>query len=299
MAAPWRSLSALHDRRRRHVVIHGGAAHHAGRFRRHPRRCLTSLHHGDDRLCRRRHADGTPRRPLRHRRAAQHRNAGAVGRLSRDRMVVESLASRARTRPDRDRLLGQFRTADGRHLALVRAPTRHCRRASPLPAITSPARSGRRWSSTSFRASGWRATHIGIGLFCLVTMLPLVFALRRRIESHHSDAAGAAAARRQAEVPFSPLTLQVLLCIAGVACCVAMSMPQVHIVAYCGDLGLWRRARRRDAVADARLRHHQPHRLRLHRRPDRRRAHVAARLGAARRSRCFFISGSTGSFLST
>jgi MFS family permease len=31
--------------------------------------------------------------------------------------------------------------------------------------------------------------------------------------------------------------LQALLCFAGVACCVAMSMPQVHIVAYCGDLG--------------------------------------------------------------
>ena len=29
----------------------------------------------------------------------------------------------------------------------------------------------------------------------------------------------------------------VLLCVAGVSCCVAMSMPQVHIVAYCGDLG--------------------------------------------------------------
>ena len=25
--------------------------------------------------------------------------------------------------------------------------------------------------------------------------------------------------------------------LAGVACCVAMSMPQVHIVAYCSDLG--------------------------------------------------------------
>jgi len=25
--------------------------------------------------------------------------------------------------------------------------------------------------------------------------------------------------------------------VAGVACCVAMSMPQVHMVAYCGDLG--------------------------------------------------------------
>jgi MFS family permease len=85
--------------------------------------------------------------------------------------------------------------------------------------------------------SGWRATHIGIGLFCLVAMFPLIFALRRRIEDHHNDAAGAAAARRQAEAPFSPLTLQVMMCLAGIACCVAMSMPQVHIVAYCGDLG--------------------------------------------------------------
>jgi MFS family permease len=32
-------------------------------------------------------------------------------------------------------------------------------------------------------------------------------------------------------------TLQLLLFVAGVSCCVAMSMPQVHIVAYCGDLG--------------------------------------------------------------
>src|SRR6476646_3883214 len=84
--------------------------------------------------------------------------------------------------------------------------------------------------------SGWRATHIGIGLFCLVTILPLVFAMRARIEDRHSETAGAAA-RRQAEAPFSPLTLQILLCIAGIGCCVAMSMPQVHIVAYCGDLG--------------------------------------------------------------
>ena len=84
-------------------------------------------------------------------------------------------------------------------------------------------------------SSGWRITHVAIGLFCLVTMLPLVFAMRRRIKDDHSDAASAAAAR--AETPFSPMTLQVLLCIAGVGCCVAMSMPQVHIVAYCGDLG--------------------------------------------------------------
>jgi len=31
--------------------------------------------------------------------------------------------------------------------------------------------------------------------------------------------------------------LTVILSVASIACCVAMSMPQVHIVAYCGDLG--------------------------------------------------------------
>ena len=84
---------------------------------------------------------------------------------------------------------------------------------------------------------GWRSTHIGIGLFLLVTMLPLTLTLRRRPASDHIAAATASATRRQAAMPFSPTTLQVLLCIAGVACCVAMAMPQVHIVAYCGDLG--------------------------------------------------------------
>ncbi|HEY7230840.1 MAG TPA: MFS transporter [Pseudolabrys sp.] len=85
--------------------------------------------------------------------------------------------------------------------------------------------------------SGWRPTHIAVGLFCLVTMLPLVLFMRRRIEDHHHAETGAAAAQRQAAMPLSPMALQVLLCIAGVACCVAMAMPQVHIVAYCGDLG--------------------------------------------------------------
>jgi len=86
---------------------------------------------------------------------------------------------------------------------------------------------------------GWRATHTGIGIFCLVTMPPLVLLLRRRME-HQNVLRGSSAgapALRHVDAPVSPMTLQVLLCIAGVACCVAMSTPQVHIVAYCGDLG--------------------------------------------------------------
>jgi MFS family permease len=41
----------------------------------------------------------------------------------------------------------------------------------------------------------------------------------------------------KASLGLSPAALFALLCIAGVGCCVAMAMPQVHIVAYCGDLG--------------------------------------------------------------
>jgi len=39
------------------------------------------------------------------------------------------------------------------------------------------------------------------------------------------------------DLHLSTNTLTVMLSIASIACCVAMAMPQVHIVAYCGDLG--------------------------------------------------------------
>ena len=86
-------------------------------------------------------------------------------------------------------------------------------------------------------AQGWRATHIGIGVFLLVSMLPLSFfpAAADAGASHRSRrAVGGAPASRIAVLSRH---VQVLLCIAGIACCVAMAMPQVHIVAYCGDLG--------------------------------------------------------------
>ena len=86
--------------------------------------------------------------------------------------------------------------------------------------------------------AGWRGTYVGIGLFCLATMLPLSLALRRRSPLTQP----ATAAQRDAWMTprshgLSPAALQVLLVLAGLSCCVAMSMPQVHIVAYAGDLG--------------------------------------------------------------
>ncbi|MCC6948621.1 MAG: MFS transporter [Bradyrhizobiaceae bacterium] len=86
--------------------------------------------------------------------------------------------------------------------------------------------------------SGWRPTHIGIGIFCVLAMLPLVLVLRRPRPVQEVVPSGTfAVGSKGAQLGISPNTLHVLLSIAGVACCVAMSMPQVHIVAYCGDLG--------------------------------------------------------------
>ena len=86
-------------------------------------------------------------------------------------------------------------------------------------------------------AFGWRQTHVGIGLFCLVTMLPLAWLMRRRLATGAAGAHGAVRAPARSIAGLSPRGLQGLLAVAGLACCVAMSMPQVHIVAYCGDLG--------------------------------------------------------------
>ncbi len=86
-------------------------------------------------------------------------------------------------------------------------------------------------------SEGWRSTQIGIGIACVVLMLPLAFGMRRRAPTHGVAEAGHDPAGARAALGVSSNALMILLCIAGIACCVAMSMPQVHIVAYCGDLG--------------------------------------------------------------
>jgi MFS family permease len=89
--------------------------------------------------------------------------------------------------------------------------------------------------------AGWRATYMGTGLICLFAMPLFALALRRRppaLENHpHPFPLPRAGEGRDRPLGFSPGTLQTLLCISGIACCVAMSMPQVHMVAYCADLG--------------------------------------------------------------
>jgi MFS family permease len=86
------------------------------------------------------------------------------------------------------------------------------------------------------RLHGWRATHLGVGLFCLMAMLPLLPLLRDRAAGRPAGSP-APAVPRLGTLGLSPRVLQGLLALAGLSCCVAMAMPQVHLVAYCGDLG--------------------------------------------------------------
>ncbi|HMN81008.1 MAG TPA: MFS transporter [Burkholderiaceae bacterium] len=75
---------------------------------------------------------------------------------------------------------------------------------------------------------GWRATYVGIGVLLMRPRPPVAAA-----------AAPGAPVSRASERPFgmTPNRAQVVLSVSAVACCVAMAMPQVHIVAYCADLG--------------------------------------------------------------
>jgi MFS family permease len=90
--------------------------------------------------------------------------------------------------------------------------------------------------SHGMQSFGWRTTHIAIGIFTAVAMALALVVLRMLM--------GAAARRSHVNAPpprvdlrLSTNALTAMLSLASIACCVAMAMPQVHIVAYCGDLG--------------------------------------------------------------
>jgi len=83
---------------------------------------------------------------------------------------------------------------------------------------------------------GWRTTHIIIGVGAAVLMAVFVGLLRWQI-GRNSVRSHTNATAPRIDLRLGANGLTAVLFVAGIACCVAMSMPQVHIVAYCGDLG--------------------------------------------------------------
>lgn len=84
---------------------------------------------------------------------------------------------------------------------------------------------------------GWRAAYAVLAVLTVSMIVPLSLLLRRRVPDGATDHADAVSRTNARAVDFSPRALQWMLGLAGIGCCVAMSMPQVHIVSYCTDLG--------------------------------------------------------------
>ncbi|MGE3845351.1 MAG: MFS transporter [Gammaproteobacteria bacterium] len=86
-------------------------------------------------------------------------------------------------------------------------------------------------------ANGWRDTYTFMAMVSVITILPLVLVLRpvperRSVAASHGGSAGSPSA-----LGLTPSSMTALLCMAGVGCCMAMAMPQVHLVSLCTDRG--------------------------------------------------------------
>jgi MFS family permease len=84
---------------------------------------------------------------------------------------------------------------------------------------------------------GWRTAYLVIAATALLVMLPATWLLRKPLPDGALQASDTAATLKARSAGLSTRTLTWLLAAAGIGCCVAMAMPQVHIVAYCTDLG--------------------------------------------------------------
>ena len=86
---------------------------------------------------------------------------------------------------------------------------------------------------------GWQTTMMAYGVFAVVTIVPLALIFLRpapEIATGPAGAAGSAATPRVFGWP--PNVVFVMLAAAAFLCCVTMSMPQAHLVAFCTDLGI-------------------------------------------------------------
>ena len=91
--------------------------------------------------------------------------------------------------------------------------------------------------NNTLQSDGWRDVYWILALSTVFIMIPLSFLLAKKISEETTRISDAASSDKRQNVSISPKALTILLSIAGIGCCVAMSMPQVHIVAFCIDLG--------------------------------------------------------------
>ena len=88
-----------------------------------------------------------------------------------------------------------------------------------------------------FDAQGWRESFVDLALLTLILMALLSLMLYPRPPTTEQLPTAGSANSNLTNSAISAGTLQSLICLAGFGCCVAMAMPQIHIVPYVMDLG--------------------------------------------------------------
>ena len=86
------------------------------------------------------------------------------------------------------------------------------------------------------QSAGWRSMHIAVGIFVAIAMTVTTMILRSQMGSG-SQQSHVNSPPPRVDLKLGNNALTAILGLASISCCVAMAMPQVHIVAYCGDLG--------------------------------------------------------------
>src|SRR5262245_29514773 len=86
---------------------------------------------------------------------------------------------------------------------------------------------------------GWQTTMIVYGLFMVAMIVPLaLFFLRTSPEVATGPTGDAGKATMPSVLGWPPNLVFATLALAAFLCCVTMSMPQAHLVAFCSDLGI-------------------------------------------------------------
>ena len=83
----------------------------------------------------------------------------------------------------------------------------------------------------------WRSQYVFFGIIVVGFTIPLALLLLRKIDQKFIEKDRQQAESNLSGKVISPKVLVSILLLASFSCCVAMSMPQIHIVALCVDLG--------------------------------------------------------------
>jgi MFS family permease len=88
---------------------------------------------------------------------------------------------------------------------------------------------------------GWRITYLGFAAVVLAGVVP-VAALFLRPAPVGADARVHSTELKRVAAPrvlgLRPNAVQAIICAAGFCCCIPMAIPQAHLVAFCGDIGI-------------------------------------------------------------